>query len=65
MSMYNLTEYSDNCLKKFGSLQQYDRDEPAMKNAGIIINFFSEIASFKCKQEITNKTENNGTEDVE
>ena len=50
MSMYNLTEYCDNCLKKFGSLQQYVRDEPAMNNAGIIINFPGEIASFKFKQ---------------
>ena len=38
MSMYNLTEYSDNCWKKYGSLQQYYRDEPAMTNAGVIIN---------------------------
>ena len=36
-----------------------------MNNAGIIINFSREIASFKFKQEITAKTENNGTKDVE
>ena len=65
MSMYNLTEYSDNCWKTFGSLWQYYRVEPAMNNAGIIINFPREIASFKFKQEITTKTENNGTKDVE
>ena len=65
MSMYNLTEYGDNCLQSFGSLLQYDRDEPAMKNAAIIINFPGEIASFKFKQEITIKTQNNGSEDVE
>ena len=63
--MYNLTEYSDNCLKNFRSLQQYDRDEPAMRKDGIIINFPGESASFRFKQEITSKTENNGTEDVE
>ena len=36
-----------------------------MNNAGVIINFPGEIASFKFKQEITGKTENNGTKDVE
>ena len=28
MSMYNLTEYSDNCLKT-GNLWQYYREEPS------------------------------------
>ena len=65
MSMYNLKQYSDNCLKKIGSLQQYYRDKTAMNNAFIIINFPGETVSFKFKQEKTVKTENNDTKDIE
>ena len=36
-----------------------------MNNAFIIINFPSEIVSFKFKQEKTVKTENNDTKDIE
>ena len=36
-----------------------------MGKDGIIINVPGESASFRFKEEITSKTENNGTEDVE
>ena len=29
MLMYNLTEYSDNCLKTSGNVWQYYREEPS------------------------------------
>ena len=59
MSMYNLTKYSDNCWKKFGSFLQGYKDEPTVNNAGVVINFPCDIASFKFKQEITGEAENN------
>ena len=37
--MHNLIEYSDNYSKKWGRLRQYYRDEPALNNVGIIIDF--------------------------
>ena len=39
MLTYNLIEYSDNYSKTSGSLWQYYRDEPALTNAGAIVNF--------------------------
>ena len=38
MSMYNLTEYSDNYSKTSGILQQYCRDEPAVSNDSEIVD---------------------------
>ena len=39
MPVYTLIEYSDNYLKKSGSLWQYYRDGLALTNAGAITNF--------------------------
>ena len=55
MPMYNLIEYSDNYLKRFGSLWQNYRDEPFINNNGVIIDApddpdDSDSASFKSKQ---------------
>ena len=47
MSMYNLTEYSDNYSKTSGSLWQYYKDEP---NDNI-----ADSESFKSKVKITGK----------
>ena len=48
MSMYNLTEYSKNYLKKPGRLRQYDRDEAN--------NNIKDSASFKLKAKIIEKS---------
>ena len=48
MSMYNLTEYSDNYSKTSGSLWQYYKDEPN--------NNIADSESFKSKVKITGKT---------
>ena len=39
MAMYNLIEYSVNYSKTSVNLWQYDRDEPAFADAGVIANF--------------------------
>ena len=68
MSMYNLIEYSDACLKTSGSLWQCYRDESALNANGEIIDFPANnngSASFKFKQEITEQTGNGGTKNVE
>ena len=39
MPIYNLTEYSDNYLKTFGSLWQYCKNIPALNNNGNIVDF--------------------------
>ena len=56
MPMYNLVEYSDICSKTSGSLWQYDRDESALDNNNIIINFPGDNNNsilFKFKEKIT------------
>ena len=56
--MYNLIEYSDNCLKTSGSLWEYYKDDP---NDNIVRSEW-----FKSKIEITGKTPANGNiKDVE
>ena len=65
MLMYNLTEYSDNCLKTSGILWFYYRVEPALTATGVIDDFPANSALFKFKQKITDKTENNSTKEVE
>ena len=68
MSMYNLIEYSDACLKTSESLWQCYRDESALNANGEIIDFPANnngSASFKFKQEITDQTGNGGTKNVE
>ena len=37
--MYNLIQYSDNYLKKSGSLWQYCKEIPSIDNDGDIVNF--------------------------
>ena len=39
MPMHNLIEYRNAYSKKSGSLLQYHRDEPALKNSGNITDF--------------------------
>ena len=39
MSMYNLIEDSDNCLKTSLSLWKHCKDIPAVKNNGDIVDF--------------------------
>ena len=66
--MYNLIEYSDAYLKTSGSLWKYYRDEPAIDdNVGVIDlpGDNNNSKSFKFKQQITGKTGNSGTKDVE
>ena len=69
MPMYNLIGYSDNYSKASGTLWQYCRDEPAINVAnGNIVDFNAVNATtnlFKIKEEITGKTGNNGTRNVE
>ena len=48
MPMYDLIEYSDNCVKTTGSLWQYFRDEPD--------DNLADSESFKSKIKITGKT---------
>ena len=48
MPMYNLIEYTN-------------KDEPAVNHAGTVDDFPGNGVSFKFKQKITGKTENNGT----
>ena len=66
--IYNLIEYSDVYSKTAGSLWQYYRDEPSLDNNSNIIDFPSNensSISFKFKQQIIAKTENDGTKHVE
>ena len=66
--MYNLIEYSDIYLETSRSLWQYYRDEPALNNAGVIIDLpanNNNSISFKFKEKITGQTANDGTKDVE
>ena len=58
MLMYNLIEYSDNCLKTTTSLWQYYRDDPA--------DPITKSESFKSKIKIIGKASDNGnTKNVE
>ena len=45
MPMYNLIEYSDNCLKTSGSLWQYCKNIPAVNNNGDNVEFNSASAT--------------------
>ena len=66
MPIYNLIEYSDIYLKT-GSLWQYYRDELLLIYIimFIIIIIILNSILFKFKQQITGKTENGGTKNVE
>ena len=66
--MHNLIEYSDNCLETLENLWQYYKDEAALKNNDVVIDFppdNNNSISFKFKQQITAQTGNNGTKNVE
>ena len=39
MPMYDLIEYSNNCLRTLGSLWKYYGDEPVLTDPGVIANF--------------------------
>ena len=67
MPMYNLMEYSSAYSKTSGSLWQYYRDEPAINDNGDVIDFPADNNnnSSKFKQQITGKTGNGGTKNVE
>ena len=56
MPMYDLIEYSDSYSKTSGSSWQSYRDEPALNNNNVIIDFLADdnkSNSFKFKQKIT------------
>ena len=68
MPMYNLIDYINAYSKTSESLWQYYRDEPALDNNGNIFDFPADnnnSNSFKFKQQITGKTGNGSTKDVE
>ena len=58
-------EYSNNYSKTSGSLWQYYRYEPALNNAGALVDFPGNSASFKFKQKITGSTGNDGKKAVQ
>ena len=49
MPMYNLIEYSDNCLDTTGSLWQFKRDEQNMNNGNPADVTTADSSSFKYK----------------
>ena len=67
MSIYNLTEYSDNYSKTSGSLWHYCKEIPAANNADNIVDFNGANAtdSFNFKTKITGQTNNGGIINVE
>ena len=67
MPRYNLSEYSDIYSKISGCLQQYYRDEAALNNNNVFIDFPADDNNsilFKLKQKITGKTNKDGIKDV-
>ena len=62
MAMYNLIKYSDNYLKRSGSLWQYCKEIPSVDNAGNIVDFNGANAtdSFNLKKKITGQTNGDG-----
>ena len=67
MPMYNLTEYSDNYFKTYGSLCQYCKDIRAMDNNNAIVNFNGADAtdSVNSKAKMTDQTGDDETKSVE
>ena len=63
--MYNLTEYSQNYLKRSGGLRQYCN--VTVNNNGDVVDFneANVIDSFNFKEKITGQTEDNAAEVVE
>ena len=67
MPMYNLIEYSESYSETYGSLWQYDRDEPFLDDNGAIADFPANTinsASFRFKTKIAGRIGNNGTKNV-
>ena len=63
MPMCNLIEYSNSYLRTLGSSWQYYKDEPALNNNDVIIDFPTDnnnIISLKFKQKISVKQETMG-----
>ena len=62
MPLYNLTEYSDNYSKTYGSLWQYCKDIPAVDNNGniVIFNGANATDSFSSTAKITGQTDDDG-----
>ena len=69
MPLYNLIEYRNNYSKISGSLWQSYRDEPALDNNNVIIDFLADSNNncnlFKFKLKIKGQANNNGVKDVE
>ena len=68
MPVHNLAEYSDNCSKASGALQQYCKDKPALDANNTITDFTEANGitdSFKIKEKITGKTDDNVAKVVE
>ena len=59
--MYNLIEYSDNYVKKLGSLDQYYKDDLALTDAGTVDTFPGNSVLFKFKPKMTGQTHSNTT----
>ena len=57
--VYNLIQYSDCYLKLSEGLWPYYRGEPPLTSFGVVDNFPDNSVSYKLKQKIANKTENN------
>ena len=66
-NLYNLLEYTKNYTKRSGSLWQYCKDIPAVDNNNAIVNFVEHnlTNSFDFKVEITGRTGDDGTKNVE
>ena len=67
MPVYNLIEYSDNCLKTSRSLWQYCKEIPAVYNNGAVVDFnvANTTDSFNFNTKITGQTNNNRIINVE
>ena len=67
MPMNNVIEYSDNYLKKFGSLWQYCKDIPAVNNNGDVVDFNGANAtdSFNSIVKVTGQTDNHRIINIE
>ena len=65
MSLYNLTEYSDNYSKSLGSLWEYYRHD-SVSNDGTIADFSDDSSdSFNFNKQKTGQAGNDDAEDVE
>ena len=67
MPMYHLIEPNYNYSKISRSSYQYYRDEPAIENNNVIVDFANNNTtnSFNLKKELTDQASNNGAKNVE